>query len=270
MADWEDAGNDYADRHYAAWQNVTELLHGRWEGRPYHHPAKNKDYSLAADRRHWPVLFARVPGVHLRSRQITLDGEPVPAMIPALVIHTLNDWDAQQRSRSGIYFYVPRIEAPEDARLVAGILGAIEQALGLSQGAIKIEMLNERGRYTANQEAIMWVLRHWLIGPNVGRWDYINSRIEMVKDDPTSTFPDPHKVGMTDPTMTAYTRRNALLTLMVDGFPVGGMSAVMKNPRQPQEVKYTRTVCTTPWGRASGKGGCPATARERGQSECSV
>ncbi|HEU0168971.1 MAG TPA: hypothetical protein VFS62_14425 [Chloroflexota bacterium] len=236
MPDWEDAGNDYADKHYQAWQNITDLLHGRWEGRPYWHEAKQKEYKLALERPDWPVLFARVPGVHLRSRQIALDGEPVPAMLPAVSIYCLNNFDAQKRNRSGIYYYVPKIEAPDDARLLARILSALERAIGAGRGTLKIEMLNERGRYTASQEAIMWVLRHWLVGPNVGRWDYINSRIELSKDDPAATFPDPHKVGMTDPTMTAYTRRNALLTLMVGGFPVGGMSAVMKNPRQPKEV----------------------------------
>jgi malate synthase len=236
MPDWEDAGNDYADKHYQAWQNITDLLHGRWEGKPFWHEAKQKEYKLDYDRPGWPVLFARVPGVHLRSRQISLDGEAVPAMLPALTIYALNNFDVQKRNRSGIYYYVPKIEAPDDARLLAGLLKALEEAIGVPRGTLKIEMLNERGRYSANQEAIMWVLRHWLVGPNVGRWDYINSRIEMGKDDAAATFPDPHKVGMTDPTMTAYTRRNALLTLMVGGFPVGGMSAVMKNPRQSREV----------------------------------
>ena len=90
----------------------------------------------------------------------------------------------------------------------------------------------------------MWVLRDWLIGPNVGRWDYINSRIEMLKDAADGVFPDPHTIGMTEPSMSEYTRRNALLTVMVGGFPVGGMSAVMKNPKSPPEVnaKAVRSI----------------------------
>ncbi|MBI3941225.1 MAG: hypothetical protein HY315_10355 [Acidobacteria bacterium] len=236
MADWEDAGNDCRDKLYQAWQNVGELLEGQWEGRSYLHPSKKKEYSIRLPRAEWPVLFARVPGLHLKNRQISLNQEPVPAMIPALVIYALNNHDSQVKHHSGIYFYIPKIETAEEALLVARLLNALETALGVARGTIKIEMLNERGRYTANQEAIMWVLRDWLVGPNVGRWDYINSRIEMGKDHPSMVFPDPHRVGMTDPTMTAYTRRNALLTLLAGGFPVGGMSAVMKNPRQSKEI----------------------------------
>ncbi len=236
MADWEDAGNDKADKLYLAWRNLKELLGGKWDGKIYHHPGKNKDYQITVPRKNWPVIFHRVPGIHLRNRQIALDGAQVPAIIPALVIHTLNNYDAQKKNGSGIYFYVPKIETSIEALLVAKILKAIEEAIGVPRGTIKIEMLNERARYAANQELIMWVLRERLAGPNVGRWDYINSRIEMLKDQPEGVFPDPHTVGMTDPTMTDYTRRNALLTALVGGFPVGGMSAVMKNPKSPKEV----------------------------------
>ena len=244
MADWEDAGNDYADKLYWAWRNLKELLAGEWKDRTYLHPVKKKEYRISPPRESWPTLFVRVPGLHLRNRQITLNGQPVPATIPALVLHTLNNYDSQQSNRSKIYFYVPKIETPSEGLLVAKLLKRLEEAIGAARGMIKIEMLNERGRYSANQEAIMWVLRHWLVGPNVGRWDYINSRIEMGKDDKNLVFPDPHTVGMTDPTMTAYTRRNALLTLLVNGFPVGGMSAVMKNPRQPKEIndKAVRSI----------------------------
>ncbi len=48
----------------------------------------------------------------------------------------------------------------------------------------------------------MWVLKHWLIGPNVGRWDYMNSLIELFKEDPPMVFPDPHTITMTAPIMT--------------------------------------------------------------------
>ena len=244
MWDWEDAGNDYQDRFYRAWRNFRELFAGEWNGKAWRHPQKGKEYSLKVAPAEWPVVFHRVPGLHLRNRQIRLEGDNVPGTVAALAIHTLNNFDARKRSGSGIYFYVPKIETPVEARLVARLLKALEEAIGAARGTIKIEMLNERARYAANQELIMWVLRDWLVGPNVGRWDYINSRIEMLKDRPEGVFPDPHAVGMTEPTMTEYTRRNALLTLLVGGFPVGGMSAVMKNPNAPPDVnaKAVRSI----------------------------
>ena len=236
MWDWEDAGNDFGNKLYRAWRNLRELLAGEWDGKTYRHPGKDKEYRLAVPHPQWPVVFCRVPGLHLRNRQMEIGGRKVPGMIVAMAIHLLNNFDAQRRSGSGIQFYVPKIETGEEARLVALLLRGLEEAAGLERGTIKIEMLNERARYATQQELVMWVLRDWLVGPNVGRWDYINSRIEMLKDSRAGVFPDPHGVGMTDPTMTEYTRRNALLTLLVGGFPVGGMSAVMKNPKAPPEV----------------------------------
>ena len=238
MPDWEDAGNDYQDKLYRAWKNLKELLAGEWDGQTYVHPTKKKQYRIGVPRESWPTFFIRVPGLHLTNRQMTVGGKPVPAIIPALLLHALNNYDSQRRHKSGIYYYAPKIETPEEALLVARLLKAVEAVIGVSRGTIKIEMLNERARYSVNQEAIMWVLRDWLVGPNVGRWDYINSRIEMGRDHRQLVFPDPHKVTMTDPTMTAYTRRNALLTTLVHGFPVGGMSAVMKNSKQSKEVNH--------------------------------
>jgi malate synthase len=180
-----------------------------------------------------------VPGLHLRNRQMEIAGRRVPGMIAAMTIHLLNNFHTSE-----IYFYVPKIETAAEARVVALLLRGLEEAAGLERGTIKIEMLNERARYAAHQELLMWVLRDWLIGPNVGRWDYINSRIEMLKDSRDGVFPDPHGIGMTEPSMTEYTRRNALLTLLVGGFPIGGMSAVMKNPQAPPEVneKAVRSI----------------------------
>src|ERR1051325_10213215 len=104
-------------------------------------------------------------------------------------------------------------------------------------------MLNERAEYALQQEAIMWVLRENLIGPNVGRWDYLNSREEMFRHDPAMVIPDPNTVTMTEPSLTYYTLRNALLALLAGGMPIGGMAAQMQNPGAPEhDVKALRDI----------------------------
>jgi malate synthase len=243
MWDWEDAGGDYRDQLYRGWQNLADILAHKWDGRPYEHPGKKRSYKIDRPFAGWPTIFHRVPGLHLRSRQISLGGEPVPAMVPALVIHALNNFDAQQRNGSGIYYYVPKIETWEEARLVATLLKALESAMGVRRGTLKIKMLNERAEYALQQEAIMWVLRENLIGPNVGRWDYINSREEMFRHDPAMVIPDPNTITMTESSMSYYTMRNALLALLAGGMPIGGMAAQMQNPRAPEhDAKALRDI----------------------------
>jgi malate synthase len=248
MWDWEDAGGDYKDQLYQAWENLRDLLAHAWVGKPYTHPTKKdggkpRQYSIDLTPDKWPTIFHRVPGLHLQNRQIALDGEQVPAMIPALVIHVVNNYDAQKKNGSGIYYYVPKIETWQEARLVARLLKSLEAALGLPRGTLKIKMLNERAEYALQQEAIMWVLRENLIGPNVGRWDYLNSREEMFRHDPGMVIPDPNTVTMTEPSLTYYTMRNALLALLAGGMPIGGMAAQMQNPHAPEnDAKALRDI----------------------------
>lgn len=244
MWDWEDAGGDYKDQLYRAWQNLAEILAHKWVGKPFVHPTKKgRTYTIDAPPEEWPTIFHRVPGLHLHNRQISLDGVPVPAIVPALVIHALSNFDSQQRNGSGVYYYVPKIESWQEARLVSRLLKQLEEAMGLQRGALKIKMLNERAEYAVQQELIMWVLRENLIGPNVGRWDYLNSREEMFRLDPAMVIPDPNTITMTEPSLSYYTMRNALLALLAGGMPIGGMAAQMQNPGAPEnDAKALRDI----------------------------
>ena len=234
MWDWEDAGGDYKAQLYEAWTNLKKILAHGWDGQAYEHPTKKRTYRIEASKENWPTIFHRVAGLHLRNRQIVVDGQEVPAIIPGLVIHTLNNYESQKKNGSGIYFYIPKVESWQEATLVGALLKPIEEAVGLPRGTIKIKMLNERAEFALQQEAIEWVLRENLIGPNVGRWDYINSREDMFHHDPSMVFPNPSAVTMTEPSMSYYTRRNALLALLAGAMPIGGMAAQMQNPRAPQ------------------------------------
>ncbi len=239
MWDWEDAGGDFKDQLYQAWENLRDLLAHEWVGKPFAHPTKKqggraREYKIDIPPEKWPTIFHRVPGLHLQNRQISLDGEQVPAIIPALIMHAVSNYDTQKKHGSGVYYYVPKIETWQEARLVSKLLKQVEAALGLPRGTLKIKMLNERAEYALQQEAILWVLRENLIGPNVGRWDYLNSREEMFRHDPEMVIPDPNTVTMTEPSLTYYTMRNALLALLAGGMPIGGMAAQMQNPQAPE------------------------------------
>ena len=243
MWDWEDAGGDYKDQLYRAWVNLADILAHKWDGKPYVHPTKKRTYTIDVPPEKWPTILHRVGGIHLHNRQMTIDGNPVPSIVPGLVIHALSNYESQKKNGSGIYYYIPKIETWQEARLVAKLLKRLEEAMGVRRGTLKIKMLNERAEYALQQEAIMWVLRENLIGPNVGRWDYINSREEMFRHDPAMVIPDPHSVTMTEPSMSYYTMRNALLATLAGGMPIGGMAAQMQNPRAPEhDAKALRDI----------------------------
>jgi malate synthase len=247
MPDWEDASPPHFQPDgtpkeqpigiFAALQNAKEILEGRWADRPYEVVKKGQQrtYRINKPPSGWPTRFCRPPGNHVRFDYITVDGKPAPGLIAIAVLWTFNSYDLLKRAGTGVYYYIPKIQTPQEALILEKLLARLEGMIGVPAGTLKIKVLYEEGNAGRSLAAIAWVLRRRLLGTNVGRWDYTGSIIEMWKDDPKGVFPDPQTVGMAVPTMIAYQRYNALIMLMTgmkngelsQGAPIGGMAAVM-------------------------------------------
>jgi malate synthase len=222
---------------FAALQNAREILEGDWNGRPYEVAKKGKTraYRIDTPPGKWPTRFCRPPGMHVLYDHVTVDGRPAPGLIAVVVLWVLNNHDALRRAGTGVYFYIPKLQTPQEALVVEKLLARIEAIIGVPAGTMKIKALYEEGTAGLSLAAIAWVLRRRLLGTNVGRWDYLGSLIEIWKDDPKGVFPDPQTIGMASPSMIAYQRYNALLMLMAGmkngelstAAPIGGMAAVM-------------------------------------------
>jgi len=214
---------------FAALQNAKEIFEGRWNDKPYEVAKKGKTRSYRINKKpqQWPVRFARPPSIHVRFDHITVDDQGVPGIVAVVTLWTLNNYDALKRAGTGTYFYIPKLQTPNEALIVERLFTRLEEIIGVPAGTLKIKMLYEEGNAGRALPAIAWVLRRRLIGTNVGRWDYLGSLIEMWKDDPNGVFPDPQTIGMAAPNMIAYQRWNALVMLLAGGAPIGGMAAVM-------------------------------------------
>jgi malate synthase len=196
---------------------------------------KTRTYKINTSPAQWPTRFARPPGIHVRYDHITVDGQPAPGLIPITLLWALNNYESLTQAGTGVYYYIPKIQTPQEALILEKLLARLEGMMGIRPGTIKIKVLYEEGNAGRFLPAIAWVLRRRLLGTNVGRWDYLASLIEMWKDDPRGVFPDPQSIGMATPNMIAYQRYNALMMLMAGmkdgelshGAPIGGMAAVM-------------------------------------------
>src|ERR1700676_333190 len=250
MPDFEDASpphfqpdgtpSNQPARVFAAIQNAKEVFEGRWANRPYEVINENprRGYKIKKSPTQWPTRFARPPGIHVRFDHIRVDGQPVPGLIAITLLWALNNYESLTHAGTGVYYYIPKIQTPQEALIVEKLLARLEGMIGVQPGTIKIKVLYEEGNAGRFLPAIAWVLRRRLLGTNVGRWDYLASLIEMWKDDPQGVFPDPQSIGMATPNMIAYQRYNALIMLMAgmkngelsQGAPIGGMAAVMIYP----------------------------------------
>jgi malate synthase len=222
---------------FAALQNARAILAGLWNERPYEVVKKGRTraYRITTPPGKWPTRFCRPPGMHVLYDHVTVDGLPAPGLIAVVVLWVLNNYDALRRAGTGTYFYIPKLQTPEEALVVEALFARLEAMIGAPAGTMKIKVLYEEGNAGLSLAAIAWVLRRRLLGTNVGRWDYLGSLMEMWKDDPEGVFPDPQTIGMASPSMIAYQRYNALIMLMAGmrngelqtAAPIGGMAAVM-------------------------------------------
>ena len=229
---------------FAEMKNARDIFEGSWAGRAYEviKKGKKRTYRINKPPSGWPALFVRPPSIHVRYEHVTVDGQPAPGMIAIAVLWAFNNYDFLKNAGTGMYFYIPKIQTPQEAAIVEKLLARIEEAIGVAPGTFKIKMLYEEGNGGRFLAAIAWALRRRLLGTNVGRWDYLGSIIEMWKDDPQGVFPDPQSIGMASPNMIAYQRYNALMMLMSGmknnelskAAPIGGMAAVMIY--QPSDV----------------------------------
>ena len=229
---------------FAAIKNAKDVFSGSWNGKPYQvvKKGKTREYKITKPQGQWPTRFGRPPGLHITYDHVVVDGRPAPGMIVIATLWAFNNFDALRSSGSGVYFYIPKLQTPNEALIVEKILSGLEAMIGVTAGTIKIKMLYEEGNAGRTLPAIAWTLRRRLLGTNVGRWDYLGSLIEMWKDDPNGVYPDPQSIGMASPNMIAYQRYNALMMLMggmkngelENAGPIGGMAAVMIY--QPSDV----------------------------------
>ena len=209
---------------------VKQVLRGEVPD-PYHEGGKV--HKVKKERTRWPTLIHRVPGLHILDFDIRVDGRSVPAVITSMVIYAVNNYDELKRAGSNVYFYVPKVQTPDEALVLEKMLRFLEDRLGLRRGELKIAMLYEEARAGLYLPVIFWIWRERLVKSNNGRWDYLGSLIEMWKDE--AVYPDPQNITMTHPIMMAYQKYNALICLMaglgkngeLNAAPVGGMAAVM-------------------------------------------
>ena len=222
---------------FAAIQNAKQIFAGEWASRAYEVTKKGKvrQYKINHPSSKWPTRLVRPPSIHVVYDHITVQDRPAPGAIPVVVLWVANNYDALKKLGTSPYFYIPKMQTPQEALIFEKLLSRVEAMIGVPAGTFKIKMLYEEGNGGRFLPAIAWVFRRRLLGTNVGRWDYLGSLIEIWKDDPAGVFPDPQSIGMATPNMIAYQRFNALMMLMAgmkkgeltNAGPIGGMAAVM-------------------------------------------
>jgi malate synthase len=222
MADFEDANSPTWDNVRDGQRNVYDAVR-----RTIELDAGEKQYRLNDET---ATLVIRNRGWHLVERHHEVDDEPVSASLFDFGLTVFNNAHEQVARGTGPYFYLPKLESHEEARLWARAFRLAEDELGLPHGTIKCTVLIETIFAAFEMDAILYELREHSCALNAGRWDYIFSCIKKMD----ALLPDRVQVTMTVPFMRNYTELLVSTCHAREAHAIGGMAAFIPSRRDPE------------------------------------
>jgi malate synthase len=171
------------------------------------------------------TLLVRPRGWHLVEKHLEVDGTPISGSLFDFGLYFFHNAKELLQRDTGPYFYLPKMESHQEARLWNDVFVRSQALVGLPNGTIRATALIETLPATFELHEILWELRDHSAGLNCGRWDYIFSAIKKRRADPDFILPDRAQVSMTTPFMRAYSQL-VIKTCHQRGIhAMGGMSA---------------------------------------------
>jgi malate synthase len=235
MADFEDANSP-------TWSNLMQghiNLRDAIERTISYASPDGKEYRL---QERTAVLMVRPRGWHLEEKHALVDGEPVSASLFDFGLYLCHNARRLIDKGTGPYFYLPKLESREEARLWEDVFSFSEHELDLPHGTIKATVLIETILAAFEMDEILYELRDHIAGLNAGRWDYIFSIIKKFHSQPGFLLPDRGQVTMTVPFMRAYTELLVKTCHRRGAHAIGGMAAYIPSRKDPEvnEVALAR------------------------------
>src|SRR5437763_1630317 len=183
-----------------------------------------------------PFFMHRERGLHLDEPDVRVDGTPLNAAILGTARTLVYAGRAQADRGQGIYFYLPKLEAPDEARFYRELFDTCRERLPfLANATIRGIILVESLPCVYSMEEMLHALGPYAAGLNAARWDLKASIFEYVMADPKSVWPDRFGVDIkTTPFLSDIFRRLVAICLKRGAVPIGGMATAL--PSNDPEV----------------------------------
>jgi len=217
MLDLEDSMANTWDRLMLGHDNIVAALYGELA---YDDRKRGARVGIAKSE---TVVFSRVRGLHL-SQAGVLGEELASASVfdVALLAYRID----ASRLRHPLCLYIPKSESAEEALWWKALFDAIVAAKGWTPGSIKAMALVESHPLAFEMEEFLFNLREYIVGLNLGRWDYMASLIHFNLHDPNWLLPDRNTIPLDVPFFQNLRTLLPEITHKHGAFAIGGMTAL--------------------------------------------
>lgn len=237
LADLEDATSP-------TWSNVIEgqlSLYDAIRGTLEYTSPEGKEYRITAEQT--PTIVLRPRGLHLVEQHIQYSDRmgrtlAASASLVDFGLYFFHNAKALIEQGRGPYFYIPKIESAEEAKLWDDVFAFSERHLGIPHGTIRATVHIETLPAAFEMEEILFELRDHCAGLNAARWDYVFSIIKNYRGRGARfVLPDRNEVTMSVPFLRAYTQLLVKTCHKRGAYAIGGMSAVLPDPNDPEATQ---------------------------------
>lgn len=229
MADFEDSTSPTWNNILDGQVNLRDAVAGTIS---YTHPSTQKVYTPNSKT---AVLLVRPRGWHLNEAHLIVNGREASASLVDFGLYFFHNVFNLVAKGSGPYYYLPKLECHQEAKLWNDVFVAAQHYLGVPVGTIRATVLLETITAAFEMEEILYQLRSHSLGLNCGRWDYLFSYIKKFKMHPDKIAPDRSFLTMSTPLMEAYVARLIQICHRRGTFAMGGMSAVIPVKDDPHK-----------------------------------
>jgi len=182
------------------------------------------------------VVWNRVRGLHMSQgalRPAQGDGAFVTsASLFDLALLAFNlDY---ARLKHPLCIYIPKSEAAEEALWWRDVFDAIVAAKSWKPGSIKAMALIESFPIAYQMEEFLFHLRGYIVGLDLGRWDYMASLIHFNLDDPDWLLPDRNTIPIDVPFFQNLRTLMPEITHKHGALAIGGMTALFPDRANPE------------------------------------
>jgi malate synthase len=225
---------DFEDSHSPTWQNNLEgqanLVDAVRRTISYVSP-EGKRYELNAQT---ATLLVRPRGWHLDERHFLVDGKPISGSLFDFGLYFFHNAKELIRRGTGPYFYLPKLESHQEARLWNDVFCFAQERLGIPRGTIRATVLIETILAAFEMDEILYELKEHSSGLNCGRWDYIFSYIKKFRNRPDFVLPDRATVTMEKHFLKSYVDLLVHICHRRGIHAMGGMAAQIPIKNDPE------------------------------------